>query len=166
MTRAISLPLDLPLAVFISIIFRTRVIILNHRLRSLGLSAGQFPVLMYLLQRQGITQETLVKTFHIDRGTIARAVRKLEDMGYITRSVDPENRRAFHLFLSKKGEDITPAVIEIDHEWERIATSSLTDVEMELFRKLLNKIALTSLQGVRDIGDSHYADCLTIEGGL
>jgi len=139
------LPDDLSLGALISIIFRTRSIILNHWLKPFGLSAGQYPVILFLLENQDITQETLVKKFRIDRGTIARAVKKLETAGYVTRKIDPENRRAVRLFLTIKAEEIAPSLIKMNTEWENIVTSSMTISELEHLNVILHKIASASI---------------------
>ncbi|OPY48093.1 MAG: DNA-binding transcriptional repressor MarR [Methanoregulaceae archaeon PtaU1.Bin222] len=115
---------------------------LNDRLRPLGLSAGQFPVLMLLAREQNITQETLVRHYHLDKGTIARAVKKLENSGYIRRITDPGNRRAVRLFLTKKGEQALPALHGINRAWESLAFSGLTAQEKKTCRHLLHTVTM------------------------
>jgi MarR family transcriptional regulator, temperature-dependent positive regulator of motility len=150
------LPDDLPLGALISIIFRTRSIILNQWLKPLGLSSGQYPVMLFLLNNQNITQETLVKVFHIDRGTIARTVKKLESAGYITRKPDPESRRAVRLFITKKAEEITQILIKMDADWEKIVTSSLEEMEQLHHKEVLHKIALASLHKINEPKETEY----------
>ncbi len=121
---------DIPLGAVISITSRSRFIFLNDRLMPLGLSAGQFPVLMLLYKEQNIMQETLVRHYHLDKGTIARAVKKLEDAGYIRRIVDPANRRAVRLFLTEKGEQAAPILKAINTRMGRTGLRRpLTDGE-------------------------------------
>ncbi|HWQ63890.1 MAG TPA: MarR family transcriptional regulator [Methanospirillum sp.] len=159
MTAKALLPHDIPIGGLISIIFRTQAIFLNHHLRSLGLSCGQFPVLMFLKEHQNVTQETLARHFHIDRGTIARSVKKLEDAGYVIRNIDPDNRRAVKLFLSEKGVSIISDLIRIDTEWEMTASSRLNEEEMTQFKDLLWRVAFASIKGVNDIGENSFASC-------
>lgn len=115
---------------------------LNDRLRPLGLSAGQFPVLMLLAREQNITQETLVRHYHLDKGTIARAVKKLEDAGYVRRIIDPGNRRAVRLFLTKKGEAVLPSLHAINHAWEALAFSGLTAQDKKTCHRLMRTVTL------------------------
>ena len=109
---------EIPFGALISITGRGRFVFLNDRLRPRGLSAGRFPVLMLLFKEQNIMQEILVRHYNLDKGTIARSVRKLKDAGYIRRIIDPDNRRAVRLFLTKKGEKAAPFLQAIDREWE------------------------------------------------
>ncbi len=112
------------------------------------------------MNHQNVTQETLARHFHIDRGTIARSVRKLEDAGYVIRTIDPDNRRAVRLFLSEKGITIIPDLIRIDTEWEGTVSASFAGNETSMFRDLLLKAAGSSIRGVREIGED-YASCST-----
>ena len=127
-----SSPLDgIPLGAAISIAFRGRFIFLNNHLKPLGLSAGQFPVLMLLAKEQNITQDTLVRHYHLDKGTIARTVKKLESAGFIRRIVDPGNRRAVRIFLTPKGERVIPLLREINAAWETAVYSGFSSPERD-----------------------------------
>ena len=50
-------PEDIPFGAVVSLINRSKYVFLNNRLRPLGLSAGQFPVLMLLAKEQNIMQD-------------------------------------------------------------------------------------------------------------
>lgn len=130
---------------------------LNDRLQPLGLSAGQFPVLMLLSKEQNITQETLVRHYHLDRGTIARAVKKLEDAGYIRRITDPGNRRAVRLFLTEKGELALPDLHEINRAWETLALSGLNAQDKKTCRTLMQTVALNVFTYMDSAGGLHNA---------
>ncbi|MDD1693263.1 MAG: MarR family transcriptional regulator [Methanoregula sp.] len=142
----------IPLGAIVSITRRGRFIFLNDRLRPLGLSAGQFPVLMLLAKKQNIIQETFVRHYHLDKGTIARAVRKLEDAGYIRRITDPQNRRAVRLFLTEKGEHAIPVLQEINREWETRVSYGLSPEEKSTVLRLMQTIARNSFETIRNSG--------------
>ncbi|MDD1724778.1 MAG: MarR family transcriptional regulator [Methanospirillum sp.] len=147
-----NLPEDLPLGALISVIFRTRIIILNQHLRQFGLSYGQYPIIVYLLDHENTTQEMLVKKFHIDRGTIARMVKKLEDSGYVIRRTDPVNRRAVRLFPAAKAKEIARELIGVDQEWEKIVTSSLTEPEQEHLKRVMYTMSSAVLHHLHETG--------------
>jgi len=130
---------------------------LNDRLRPLGLSAGQFPVLMLLSKEQNITQETLVRHYHLDKGTIARAVKKLEGAGFIRRITDPSNRRAVRLFLTEKGERALPALQEINHAWEALAFEGLAAQDKKTCRTLMQTVAMNLFTYMDSAGGLHNA---------
>ncbi|WP_298666778.1 MarR family winged helix-turn-helix transcriptional regulator, partial [uncultured Methanofollis sp.] len=86
-----------PVGALISVVHRAHHIFIDERMKRFGLSSGQLFTLIHLAHEQGITQDTLAHRFRIDKGAVARAVRKLEDAGYICRTVDPDDRRALRL---------------------------------------------------------------------
>jgi MarR family transcriptional regulator, temperature-dependent positive regulator of motility len=135
------LPDDVPFGAVVSLVNRSRYVFLNDRLLPLGLSAGQFPVLMLLAKEQNIMQDRLVRHYHLDKGTIARAVKKLEDAGYIRRITDPVNRRAVRLFLTRKGEHAIPHLQAINRDWEDRIGSALSEEEAGTLRMLMRHVA-------------------------
>jgi len=147
---------DMPLGALISLIRRNHVIALNTRLRPLGLSAGQFPILMFLSRKEGIPQETLARHFHLDKATIARAVRRLEDDGFVCRRIDPGNRRAYGLFLTGKGKGIMDELLAIEAAWEEELLAVLPEQERDDVIRMLRILAEQSIL-VAGTGPDH--DC-------
>lgn len=146
-------PRDIPLGVFISIIHRTRLIHLNNEMKDLELTAGQVPFLMHLSHKEGITQDNLAVHLHIDKGTVARALKKLEDNGFIYREINPQNRRKYLLFLTEKGRQIVPKIHQIDKEWEKSVCSDLLDAEYIQLLNTLQTLAMKSLEKVHKNGE-------------
>ena len=144
---------DIPLGVFISIIHRTRIIHLNNEMKDLELTAGQVPFLMHLSHKEGITQDDLAVHLHIDKGTVARALKKLEDNGFIYREINPQNRRKYLLFLTEKGRHIVPKIHQIDKEWEKSVGSDLSDKEYIQLLNTLQTLATKSLEKVHKNGE-------------
>ncbi|MCW5730641.1 MAG: MarR family transcriptional regulator [Alphaproteobacteria bacterium] len=72
----------------------------NRRAQSLGLSLAQWRALAYLSRQQGIRQVTLAERLEIQPITLARQIDRLEEAGLVARRPDPEDRRAFRLFLT------------------------------------------------------------------
>jgi DNA-binding MarR family transcriptional regulator len=151
------LPEDIPFGAVVSLLGRSKFVFLNSRLRPLGLSAGQFPVLMLLAKEQNIMQDTLVRHYHLDKGTIARSVRKLEDGGYTRRITDPGNRRAVRLFLTDKGERAIPHLQAINQEWENHTSAGLSTEELATLHSLLRRVAQNSFTILQKDGDLNDA---------
>ena len=147
-------PDDIPLGVFISIIHRTRIVHLNNEMKDLELTAGQVPFLIHLSHKEGITQDDLAVHLHIDKGTVARALKKLEDNGFIYREINPQNRRRYLLFLTEKGRQIVPQIYDIDKEWEHSVCSNLSDTEYSRLFNALQTLAMKSLEKVHKIGSA------------
>ncbi|GAB6169265.1 MarR family transcriptional regulator [Clostridium carnis] len=112
----------------------------GKELNSYGLGYGQFPFLMELYRGDGVRQEDLASKLHIDKGTTARAVKKLEDSGFIIRSIDDEDKRAYRIFLTDKGKSCKENIYKITRKWEKILTSPLTQDEKSTMISLLKKL--------------------------
>ena len=143
----------IPLGVLISIIHRTRIIHLNSEMKDLELTASQIPFLIQLSHKEGVTQDHLAVHLHIDKGTVARALKKLEDNGFIYREVNPQNRRKYLLFLTEKGRQIIPKIYHINTEWEKSVCFDLSDTEYVQLFNTLQTLAMKSLEKVHKNGE-------------
>ncbi|MDH7593959.1 MAG: MarR family winged helix-turn-helix transcriptional regulator [Methanomicrobiales archaeon] len=137
---------DLPLGALVSLLHRNHFIALNSRLRPFGLSAGQFPILLYLSRKEGAPQEALAKHFHLDKATIARSVQRLVNDGFVCRRIEPGNRRAYGLYLTEKGKEIIDRILGIEACWEEELLGVLPEGEREGLIRLLRTLAERSMQ--------------------
>ncbi|WP_342304329.1 MarR family transcriptional regulator [Methanolobus sp. ZRKC5] len=149
---------NIPIGALISITYRSNFVRLNTRMKELGLSGGQFSVLMVLSHNQGVTQDTLAWRLLLDKGGIARAVKVLEDKGFIERITDENDRRAVHIYLTESGERIIPEVIRIDQEMEQIIFSGFTEKEKTQIKALLLKMAQNSYEAAYDKNDRKWKE--------
>ncbi len=144
---------DVSLGVLVSMIHRTHMIYLNDQLRNNDLTAGQFPFLMVLSGEEGITQDEIAAHFHMDKGTVARALRKLEDNEYLYRKVDENNRRKYLIYLTKKGKEVVPKIINVDKEWENSICCKFSKQDYNQLSGVLKTLAVNSLEKVDRNGE-------------
>nr|WP_206001514.1 MarR family transcriptional regulator [Paraclostridium dentum] len=109
----------------------------------MGVGAGQFMFLLELYRGDGRSQEDLAETLNIDKGTTARAIKKLEEEGFLTREKDEIDKRAYKLYLTDKGKSVKGIIYEVLSKWEVYMTTNLTEEESKLVRTLLQKICMT-----------------------
>lgn len=138
---------EMPLARLLGIVLQHYYATLNERLRPFGLSAGQVPVMLSLAVCQNVTQEALARHFHVDKGAVARAARRLEEGGFIRRETDPADRRAVRLFLTAEGERVVPEFARFGREWEETVTAGLDAQEQAELRSLLARMARSCADG-------------------
>ncbi|SFM31096.1 MarR family winged helix-turn-helix transcriptional regulator [Methanolobus profundi] len=148
----------IPLGAYISMTYRSHFVRINNQMKELGLSSGQFHVLMVLADQQGITQDFLAGSLLIDKGTVARAVNILEKNGIVRRIPDENNRRAVLVYLTEKGEELIPEVEKIDREWEEAVLRDLTEEEKDQAKSLLRKIAQNSYANAYEKGDRKWKE--------
>lgn len=128
---------------YISQIHRKGGAFISKELSELGVGAGQFMFLLELYRGDGRSQEDLAETLNIDKGTTARAIKKLEEEGFLIREKDKIDKRAYKLYLTPKGKNVKKDIYEVLSKWEIYMTSNLTEDESDLLRCLLQKICMT-----------------------
>ena len=59
---------------------------INCRLKNLGLSSGLFYFILELVEHDGLSMRELSRAVMVDNGYTTRAVRMLEDRGYVRKT--------------------------------------------------------------------------------
>lgn len=136
---------DIPLTALISIIYRSHRVYLNREIENLKIHAGQIPILIELLKIENISQDELADRLCIDKGSIARSLRKMEDLEIIKREISEENRRKYNISLKSKGKRMALKIKEIDKQWEQEIYEELTSINEEEFKENLKNLAIKSL---------------------
>lgn len=128
---------------YISQIHRKGNIFISKELNVLGIGSGQFMFLLELYKGDGKSQEDLADLLNIDKGTTARALKKLEEEGFIIREKDEIDKRAYKVCLTEKGKSVQNNVYKIMRKWEEKITTNLDEEESKTILNLLNKICTT-----------------------
>ncbi|WP_414468253.1 MarR family winged helix-turn-helix transcriptional regulator [Methanobacterium sp. ACI-7] len=144
---------QISLGIMVSMIHRTHMIFVNDKIKHMDINAGQIPFLVVLSREEGITQDDLASHFHIDKGVVARALRKLEDNKYLFREIDSENRRRHRIYLTDKGKHTVPQIMAIDKEWEDSMCSEFSEEEYNHISSILKRMALNCLEKVDKNGE-------------
>ena len=137
--------LDMPLGSLIIAISRAYLAFLYSELEKLGITGGQFQFLMGLAREDGITQEELANSFHMNESTIARALRKLEDAGMVQRKVNENNRRKKIITVTEKGRNVVVNVREAEESWEK-RIQSLSSDEKNKLKEMLRTLTTESMK--------------------
>ena len=74
----------------------------DARARAIGITRPQWRVLVVLKRDEGINQGELAERLEVEAITIGRMVDRLQDAGLIERRADPNDRRAWRLFLTSR----------------------------------------------------------------
>lgn len=81
----------------------------NIEFKQIGLARGQYLYVVRIYEHPGIISEQLSNLIKVDRTTIARAVKKLEQKGFIEWRSDPQNKKIKHLFVTERERRFTPS---------------------------------------------------------
>ncbi|MFO8077863.1 MAG: MarR family transcriptional regulator [Thermoplasmatota archaeon] len=125
---------------YISCIYRNFHKYMHNQLQTYDLGSGQFHFLMMLYRQDAVNQETLAETLQIDKATSARAIKKLEEKGYVTRIRDEQDRRNYNILLTEKAKTLKPKIKAILQNWTKILLTDLTTEEQQQLYILLEKI--------------------------
>lgn len=126
---------------WISILYRYGQTYLDNELEPYGISSGQFMFLATLFAGDGISQEAIATRLKIDKGTTARAISKLEEVGYVIRAQDPRNKRAKVIFLTLEGRELFPVIKAISEKWTETLTAGFSPAEKKMAAVILEKMA-------------------------
>lgn len=130
---------------YIGELHRASGIYFSKRFNKFGIGSGQYIFLLNLYRNSGITQEELTDIVKLDKATTARAIKKLEEEGYVSRVKKENDKRAYRLELTEKAENIKEEVYSIMDQWENKVRSCLTQEETEELINLLSKLRNSSL---------------------
>jgi len=112
----------------------------NKYLKPYGISNEQGLLLKYVHDMPGVTQTQIAEELNKDKTTIARMIDTLVKRGKLERRVSDEDRRAFHIYVTKdtkkKVEELTPLFEKNQEELKKIIKKE--DYETTL--KVLNQI--------------------------
>ena len=113
----------------------------DHLFSDIEIGHGPRNFLAALYLREGISQDELSEYLMMDKTTTARAVKKLEDAGYVTRSREEMDRRYYHLYLTDKGRALAPRIWETRKQWTEILSEGFSEEEEKLFYSYLERAA-------------------------
>ena len=113
---------------------------LRKKLSDTQLSGSMYLVLIYVDEHPGSSQDDIANGHDIDKATIAREARKLEDMGLIVRTAVPDNRRQYTLSVTKKGREMSELISQYDGKVIEIITSGFTENEIKTLNNFLERM--------------------------
>lgn len=104
---------------------RQRVRGLRQALTPYGYKGSMHLIVAYLNRFPGANQEEIARHYAIDKTSVARDARRLEEMGHILRETIPENRRQYRLYLTDAGRDVFD---KITHFYDGFAEKISADI--------------------------------------
>ena len=120
-------------------LYRKGSAFINKEVSKYSIGSGQFMFLLELYTNDGKNQEEIAETLKIDKGTTARALKKLEEQGFVTRIKDENDKRSNKIYLNDKAKDIRDSALDVLNDWNKEITKSLTEEE-EMLKNLLEKV--------------------------
>ncbi|MEV5830636.1 MarR family transcriptional regulator [Spirillospora sp. NPDC052242] len=114
---------------------------LNGALRPLGVNVRGLCVLLALPMYGPVSQRDLIDRIGIDKSTMVRLVDELEDGGLVSRERTPQDRRAYSIVLTPRGEETLAEARRIAQEAGDEIFGGFTGPERRRLVDLLRRLA-------------------------
>ena len=121
-------------------IARQFAILLGEGLKPLSIAPAQFPILLELWQKDGLSQQELVERADLKQATIANTLARMERDGLITREPNPDDARSRLIMLTEQARALQQQSTEIAKAINQTALSDLSADEQKLFLEMAAKI--------------------------
>ena len=122
-------------------IYRVSQAYISPRALKYGISRGQWYFFnRLLLNNDGISQEQLSTEMFVDSAHTARAIKQLEDNGFVIRKPDLNDARKKNVYVTEKAIDIREDYHQLYKELNKILVKDFTPEEVELVRSLLYRM--------------------------
>lgn len=122
------------------IISRQATMNMNHEASQYNLDNNLFLILIRIVEHEGLNQSQLSHMVKIDKTTLSRSLRKLEDKGFITKKVNSKNKKFKELFPTTQALQIYDRLIGFETIYIQSVMKNLTSSEFFQLEAILNKI--------------------------
>ena len=120
---------------------RQRMRILRHTvLTPNGYVGVMHLIVLYIGRHPGASHEDVVSFFALDKASLARSARRLEDLGHIRRAPDPENRRQYQLYLTPAGEEMLAVLDQATQRFQRQLSAGVSPEDWRTLAGLLQQL--------------------------
>lgn len=106
-------------------------------LEELNLTYTQYLVMMVLWEQGGMTEGQLGRKIHLESGTLAPLLKRLDKAGYINRVRPENNERKLYLTLTEKGEALKEKAKDVPLTMQ--GCIPLSEEELALLQDLLKR---------------------------
>jgi DNA-binding MarR family transcriptional regulator len=113
---------------------------LQDALGPLGVAPGQFPALVMLFQKDGLTQAELCRRIGVEQPTMANTLARMERDGLIRREADAADKRRAFIYLTAKAKAAQAAIMDEARKVAAQAVARLSAAEQDALFSLLAKL--------------------------
>ncbi len=124
----------------ITYLHRQKVKFMNSKLKEYDIFGSMYMILLHVARRPGSSQDAIGMHLHIDKCTIARRTKRLEELGYLYRVVNELDHRQNNLYPTERGNEVVPVITENLSLWSELISVDLSDSEKATLVELLDKL--------------------------
>lgn len=97
-------------------------------------------IVLYISRRPGASQEEITGFYALDKASVARDARRLEDLGHIQRRTAPDDRRQYQLFLTQAGQAMTGVIDEATRRFQQSLSAGIPPEDWQQLTALLQRL--------------------------
>ncbi|SJZ51590.1 bilirubin utilization transcriptional regulator BilQ [Anaerorhabdus furcosa] len=112
----------------------------SSELQKLGLTQGLFFFILYIGKHPNCSPSELSERLHMDAGHTNRTLTKLENSGFVLQDVNPDDRRAHILKLTKQGEEAFKIGHNLFSAWDNHILKDFSKKEKQDFLQTLDSL--------------------------
>ncbi|MCC2978593.1 MarR family transcriptional regulator [Sphingomonas sp. IC4-52] len=112
----------------------------DERARQHGATRAQWKALSGISRNEGINQGNLADLLEVEPITLCRLIDRMEESGLVERRRDPNDRRAWQLFLTEKAGPVLEELHATADELMTQALLGISEPQIEMMTGLLNRI--------------------------
>ncbi len=127
---------------YISHFYRIGSSFLSKEYEKYDIGFGQYQFLLQLYLRDGISHDELTELVAFDKATTTRAIKKLENAGYVKTVLNEYDKRKYHIYLTDEALAKRDEIFDISILWENKLIGSLSEDELSTLKNILKKIEL------------------------
>ena len=110
----------------------------DERVREIGVTRPQWQVLSVLARNAGTNQGGLAELLEVEPITLGRMIDRLQDADLVERQSDPNDRRAWRLYVTPRGTDLLE---KLQPYAEAMFVEALDGVEAEAQASLVTTLS-------------------------
>jgi DNA-binding MarR family transcriptional regulator len=112
----------------------------DRRASGLGVTRAQWKVLFRLTRSPGLRQVELADMLDIEPITLCRIIDRLEEAGFVERTRDPSDRRAWKLQVTKSAQPLMEKLTAVGAELVEEAFAGIDARDIEKVRSVLARV--------------------------
>lgn len=110
------------------------------RLGEVGAWPGQIPILLWLLEKDGIIQKELVELVNMEQSSLAEHLTRMERSGLIFRKRGSEDKRTFRIFLTERARSVADDVVQELEVGAKQFMDGISAKHMKVFYSVMAKV--------------------------
>ncbi len=124
----------------LSFLVRSRKRFMGEKLKDYEFTGAMYIILLHVDRHPGASQDSIATHMYLDKCSVARRTKKLEELGCLYRVTDQNDRRQNNLYLTEKGRNLAPVIRDYLGQWGTQVSAPLTPEEKETLLALLTKM--------------------------